>query len=149
MARLRFQYTKVGAWLDNVSDELIDDGFFACVGIAIGGPWAIIGIAGGAMRLLANVLQWEEMIRLGQGGSAYAFRFWFESEEATPDDVYSKRSPLYYFRATGRRDSFVFGWMVLLLVGVPHGVVVWGTINGALIFSMMLMHLVLRRRRRR
>ncbi len=147
IARLRFQFTKSGAWLDNVSDEIVDDGFIACVGIAIGGTWMLIAIVGASMRFLANALQWEEMVRLGHGGSAYAFRFWFENEEATPEEVYGRKSALYYFRACGRRDSFVFGWMILLLVGLPQGVVVWGTASGTLIFTMMMMHLVLRRRR--
>lgn len=144
MARLRFQFTKSGAWLDNIFDEIVDDTFIACVGIAIGGPWAIIGIAGGAARFLAVALQWEEMIRKGAGGSAYAFRFWFESDESTPDEVYGKRSALYYVRALGRRDTFVFGFMVLLLARVPQGVTVWGAATGAINLTLMLLHVVLR-----
>jgi len=144
MARLRFQFTKSGAWLDNIFDEIVDDGFIACVGIAIGGPWVIVGIAGGAARFLAVALQWEEMVRKGRGGSAYAFRFWFESDEATPDEVYGKRSGLYYVRALGRRDTFVFAFMVLLLARVPAVVTVWGAATGAINLSLMLAHLVLR-----
>ena len=145
MARLRFQFTTSGAWLDNVFDEIVDDSFIACVGIAIGGPWAIVGIAGGAARFVAVALQWEEMVRKGKGGSAYAFRFWFESDDASPDDVYGKRSALYYVRALGRRDTFVFGFMVLLIAGVPYGVTVWGAATGAINLSLMLAHVVLRR----
>lgn len=146
MARLRFQFTTSGAWLDNVFDEVVDDSFIACVGIAIGGPWMWIGIAGGAARFLAVALQWEEMVRKGKGGSAYAFRFWFEQEEQTADDIYGKRSPLYYVRATGRRDTFVFGWMVLLLARVPQGVTVWGAATGAVNLTLMLLHVALRER---
>ena len=113
LARLRFQFTKSGAWLDNIFDEIVDDTFIACVGLAIGGPWAVVGVCGGAARFLAVGLQWDEMIRKRTGGSAYAFRYWFERDEATPDDVYGRRSATYYVRALGRRDTFVFGFMVL------------------------------------
>jgi phosphatidylglycerophosphate synthase len=143
MARLRFQFTKSGAWLDNIFDEIVDDTFIACVGIAIGGPWMWVGIAGGAARFLAVALQWEEMIRRGKGGSAYAFRYWFEGEETSADEVYGKRSALYYVRALGRRDTFVFGFMVLLLARVPFVVTIWGAATGAINLSLMLAHLVL------
>nr|MBA2539353.1 CDP-alcohol phosphatidyltransferase family protein [Deltaproteobacteria bacterium] len=145
MARLRFQFTTSGAWLDNIFDEIVDDGFIACVGIAIGGPWMWVGIAGGAARFLAVALQWDEMIRRGKGGSAYAFRFWFESEESSADDVYGKRSALYYFRALGRRDTFVFGFMVLCLARVPFVVTIWGAATGAINLSLMLAHVALRK----
>lgn len=146
MARLRYQFTTSGAWLDNVMDEVVDDAFVACVGIAVGGPWAIVGIAGGAARFLANALQWEEMLRRGKGGSAYAFRYWFEREDASPDEVYGRRSALYWFRAIGRRDTFVFAFMLLLLANLPIVVVVWGAANGAVILAPMLAHVALRGR---
>ncbi len=145
MARLRFQFTTSGAWLDNIFDEIVDDSFIACVGIAIGGPWMWVGIAGGAARFLAVALQWEEMIRRGKGGSAYAFRFWFESEESSADEVYGKRSALYYVRALGRRDTFVFGFMVLLLARVPFVVTIWGAATGAINLSLMVAHVALRK----
>lgn len=143
MARLRFQFTKSGAWLDNVFDEVVDDAFIACCGLAAGGVWAWIGVAGGAARFLANALQWVEIYKMGSG-SAYAFRFWFEAPDATADDVYGKRSALYYVRALGRRDSFVFAFMILLLARQPQAVAVWGAANGAVILGLMLAHQVLR-----
>ncbi len=144
IARLRFQFTKSGAWLDNVMDEIVDDAFVACVGIALGGPWAIVGIAGGSARFIANALQWDEMLRRHKGGSAYSFRYWFEREDSTPDDVYGRRSSLYWFRATGRRDTYVFAWMLLLFVNLPIAVVVWGALNGLAVLAPMLAHVVLR-----
>ncbi len=145
MARLRFQFTKSGAWLDNIFDEIVDDTFIACCGIAAGGIWTYVGIAGGAARFLAVALQWEEMIRRGKGGSAYAFRFWFESEESSADDVYGKRSALYYVRALGRRDTFVLGFCILCIARIPFVVTIWGAATGALNFSLMAAHIALRK----
>ena len=102
------------------------------------------GIQPGAARFLSVALQWEEMIRRGKGGSAYAFRYWFEGEETTADDIYGKRSPLYYFRALGRRDSYVLGFMLLLLARQPFVVTIWGAATGALNLSLMILHVILR-----
>jgi phosphatidylglycerophosphate synthase len=146
MARLRFQFTKSGAWLDNIFDEIVDDTFIACVGIAIGGVWTWIGIAAGASRFIAVALQWEEMVRKSLGGSAFAFRYWFEGEESTADDLYGKRSPTYYVRALGRRDTYCLGWMILLCARVPHAVPVWGGVTGAINFTLMALHVALRKR---
>lgn len=146
MARLRFQFTKSGAWLDNIFDEIVDDTFIACVGITIGGAWTWIGIAAGASRFVAVALQWEEMVRKSLGGSAFAFRYWFEGEQATADDVYGKRSPTYYLRATGRRDTYCLGFMIALIARVPHVIPVWGGITGAINFTLMALHVVLRKR---
>jgi len=147
IARLRFQFTTSGAWLDNVMDEVIDDLFVASIGIAVGGVWMIVGIAGGGARLLANIIQWEEMVYLGSGGSAWVFRYWFEKADASADEVHGRKSALYWFRALGRRDTFVFGWMILVLVGLPQVVVIWGAANGLTILAPMLAHVVLRPRR--
>ncbi len=144
MARLRFQFTRTGAWFDNVFDEIVDDLFIACVGIALGGPWFYVGVIGGAARFVAVALQWEEMIRRGKGGSAYAFRFWFESEQSSADEVWGQRSALYYIRAMGRRDSYVFGYMVLCLARVPFVVTIWGAATGAINAVLMGLHLALR-----
>jgi phosphatidylglycerophosphate synthase len=145
MARLRFQFTKSGAWLDNVFDEIVDDTFIACVGIAAGGPWTYVGIAAGAARFLAVALQWQEMLAKKLGGSAFAFRYWFERADASADDVYGKRSATYYLRALGRRDTFVFGFMILLIVRRPEIVTIWGGVTGAINLTLMLLHVILRR----
>jgi len=148
MARLRYQFTRSGAWLDNIFDEIVDDGFIACVGIAIGGAWTYLGIIGGAARFLAVALQWQEMVRRHLGGSAFAFRYWFESEQATADDVYGKRAASYYLRALGRRDTYALGFMVLLCARVGEGVTIWGLVPGGINLCLMIAHLILRPRTR-
>jgi hypothetical protein len=148
LARLRFQFTKVGAWLDNVLDEVVDDLFVAVMGIVAGGWWMWIGIAGGAGRFIATALQWEEAARLTGSGSASAFRYWFESYEATPDEVWDRKSVLFWVRALGRRDTYCLVFMILCLAGQPQAVAVYGAIPGVITFVLMVLHLLLRGRRR-
>ncbi len=145
LARLRFQFTQIGGWLDNILDEIVDNVFIACAGIAAGGPWAYVGIAGGAARFIANALQWIEIRRMGSN-SAFAFRFWFEADVASADDAYGRRSALFWVRAMGRRDSFVFAFMLFMLAGLPQGVAVMGAAIGAVLLALMLAHQVLKRR---
>ena len=54
LARLRFQYSKLGQWLDNLSDDIVDNLFIAAAGYGIGGDlvparlrrrgWAFAGV---------------------------------------------------------------------------------------------------------
>src|ERR1051326_7307274 len=37
LARLRYQYSKLGQWLDNLSDDIVDNLFIAAAGYGIGG----------------------------------------------------------------------------------------------------------------
>ncbi len=145
LARLRFQYTQIGGWLDNILDEIVDNAFIACAGIAAGGVWTYVGIAGAAARFLSNALQWIEIRRMGSN-SAFAFRYWFESDVESADDAYGRRSALYWVRSLGRRDTFVFVFMLFMLAGLPQGVAVVGAAIGAVLLTLMLLHQVLKPR---
>ena len=54
LARLRFQYSKLGQWLDNLSDDVVDNLFIISAGYLVGGAWLWVAIAAAAARLLNN-----------------------------------------------------------------------------------------------
>jgi phosphatidylglycerophosphate synthase len=149
LARLRFQYSKLGQWLDNLSDDLVDNLFIAACGLHLGGPWAIAGVAAAAGRVLTSLIIYADVYRRTGTGDVFAFRYWFEAEKATPDAVYDPRSPLTWLRAMGRRDTFVFAWMVACLAGVPHWVVGHGAAIAAANLAVILAHLAITATRRR
>jgi phosphatidylglycerophosphate synthase len=146
IARLKFKFTKLGAWLDNILDEVVDNSFIAVIAIAAGGVWMWIGVAGAAMRFTSNALQWLEQYRLTGSGSAAAFRFWFESADAKPEEIWDRRSLSYWFRALGRRDTYCLIFMILCLVGLPSGVAVYGALPGLVNFVLVVLHQFLRPR---
>jgi hypothetical protein len=146
LARLRFQFTKSGAWLDNILDEVVDDLFVVVMGFVAGGPWVWVGLVGGGGRLLATAIQWEETARVVGSGSAWAFRYWFESYSDDASQVWNRKSIGYWLRAFGRRDTYCLVFMILCLFNLPQAVAAYALVPGGLTLVLMLLHVVLRNR---
>lgn len=123
LARLRFQYSKLGQWLDNVSDDIVDNTFVICVGYAIGGVWLSIAIAVAAGRVLAAIATYIDVYRRTGTGDVFAFRWFFEKADAAAEDVYDPKAITTWLRSLGRRDTYVFLWAVACIAGFPYWVV--------------------------
>lgn len=148
LARLRFQYSKVGQWLDNLSDDIVDNLFIAAVGAGLGGIWQWLGIAAALGRVLVSVTTYVSVYRRTGTGDVFAFRWWFESDKATADDVYDPTSPITWLRTFGRRDTYVFVWMIALCGGLPIWVIVHGLVIAAVNVSLLALHFTVFRHRR-
>jgi phosphatidylglycerophosphate synthase len=140
LARLRYQYSKLGQWLDNLSDDIVDNLFIIAVGYALGGVWQWLGLAAGCGRVLVSLIEYAAVYRRTGTGDVFAWRFWFESETATADEVYKPTSPKTWFRSFGRRDTFVFVWMIACLVGWPYWVVVHGLAIAVVNLTLLALH---------
>jgi phosphatidylglycerophosphate synthase len=149
LARLRFQYSKLGQWLDNLSDDIVDNLFIAACGLHLGGPWLYVGLAAAGGRVLTSLVIYIDVYRRTGTGDVFAFRYWFETDKATPDAVYDPRSPLTWLRSMGRRDTFVFVWMIACLAGFPHWVVGHGALIAAVNLSILVVHFIAMRSRQR
>lgn len=148
LARLRYQYSKLGQWLDNLSDDIVDNAFLIAVGIALGGAWQWLGLAAAGGRLTVALATYVDVYRRTGTGDVFAFRWWFETGKATADDIYDPSSPVTWLRSLGRRDTYVFVWMVVLLVGVPWWVVCHGLAIAAVNVSLLVLHVTVFRNRR-
>lgn len=146
LARLKKQYSKVGQWLDNLADDVLDNAFVLCAGIGAGGPYAALGVLGAGGRWFCAACTYLEVYRATGSGDVYAFRWWFERDKQSVDEVYDTRSLLTWVRALGRRDTYVFAWMLLCLGGFAKGVVIWGAVLGVVYAGLMLAHLANRTR---
>jgi phosphatidylglycerophosphate synthase len=140
LARLRFQYSKLGQWLDNLSDDVVDNVFLAAIGFGIGGVWGWLGLAAGCGRLIVSLVEYLDVFRRTRTGDVFAFRFWFERDKQTADEVYDPTSPLTWIRSFGRRDTFVFAWMIACLVGFPYWVVAHGLLIAAVNLVLLALH---------
>lgn len=145
LARLRFQYSKLGQWLDNLGDDIVDNAFIACASLGIGGPWAWIGCAAAAGRVLVSLAQYVVVFRRTGTGDVFAFRWWFEREKQTADEVYDPRSPVTWIRSLGRRDTYVFVWMIVCLAGFPHWIVGHAAAIAAVNLTLLVLHLTVYR----
>jgi len=148
LARLRYQYSKLGQWLDNLSDDIVDNLFLVAIGHGLGGIWAWLGAAAGCGRVLVSLATYLDVFRRTGTGDVFAFRFWFESDKVTADDVYDPKSPITWIRSFGRRDTFVFAWMIACLAGFPYWVVGHGLVIAAVNIALLLLHFTVFRGRR-
>ena len=148
LARLRYQYSKLGQWLDNLSDDIVDNLFLVAVGAGLGGVWRWLGLAAAGGRVLVAASTYLSVYRRTGTGDVFAFRWWFETDKATADEVYDPRSPVTWLRSLGRRDTYVFVWMVALLCGFPQWVVSHGLAIAAVNVSLLILHVTVFRHHR-
>lgn len=148
LARLRFQYSKLGQWLDNMSDDIVDNAFIVASGYALGGVWLYLGIAAASGRVLNSVVQYVDVYRRTGTGDVFAFRFFFESDKVTADDVYDPKAISTWLRSFGRRDTYVFLWMIACVAGFPLWVVLHGLVIAAVNDGLLLLHFTVYRHKR-
>ncbi len=144
LARLRYQGSKLGQWLDNVTDDVLDVAFIACAGFALGPPWQWVTLVASLARALAQVGVYHEVYRRHGTGDVYKFRIWYEKDVGTSDEVYDKKKLATWGRSLGRRDTYVFAWAVLCAFGQLQVVCVWGIVLAAAISGFFALHLVFR-----
>lgn len=147
LARLRYQYSKLGQWLDNLSDDIVDNLFLAAVGFGIGGIWMWLGLAAAIGRVLVSLSTYADVYRRTGTGDVFAFRFWFEKQEASHDEIYDPKAITTWLRSLGRRDTFVFIWMIACVVGFPYWVIGHGLVISAVNVALHAAHWVLQARR--
>lgn len=141
LARLRYQFSKLGQWLDNVLDDVVDTALMVGLGFAAGGSlWPWVGGAAAAGRVFTQLTLYWQVTRAG--GRFWDFRWWFETDVSSMDEVYDPTSPLAWARSLGRRDVYLFAWAVLCVAGVPVGAVGYAAVMSAVFVCMTLIHLV-------
>lgn len=140
LARLRYQYSKVGQWLDNLSDDIVDNVFIICAGAGIGGVWLWLGVAAACGRWLVSIVTYVSVYRATGTGDIFAFRWWFERGAQTADDVYDPKAITTWLRSFGRRDTYVFVWMLACLANFPYWVVGHGLVIAAVNVSILVLH---------
>ena len=93
LARLRYQYCKLGQWLDNLSrrhrrQRVLHRG--RPRRSAASGSGSALAAACG--RLLVSLVDVRRRLPRTGTGDVFAFRWWFESDKATADDVYDPKA---------------------------------------------------------
>jgi 1L-myo-inositol 1-phosphate cytidylyltransferase / CDP-L-myo-inositol myo-inositolphosphotransferase len=118
LARVRFQQSKIGEWLDTV----VDDGLNVCLTLATGAGlwrargqvvWLALGAAGAAMLATYSAVAYRTLLRQGAGGDFLRIKWWFnkgKDSKALASAPMSLSSLVY---SLGRRDLFCFVWLVL------------------------------------
>lgn len=142
LARVRFQQSKLGEWLDTFIDEALNIALFAATGVGLwqqsGSLLALsVGLAAASMYVFYDVVALVELARQGQGGEILHIRWWLAGDvdmKARTGSQTGKKSGdlLVFVHSLGRRDLFVFAFVLYALAGVPflallHGSLIAGT----------------------
>ncbi len=141
LARVRFQQSAIGEWLDTVVDDALNLALFAALGV---GMWrasgSVVTLAAGlgatAMLLTYNAVAYRELLRQGEGGEVLKVRWWF-ARGADFKELASSGAKRYLL-ALGRRDFFLFAWVVLSALGQMWLVLVWAVIVAGINFTVAL-----------
>jgi phosphatidylglycerophosphate synthase len=156
LARVRFQQSAIGEWLDTI----VDDGLNFSLAVATGvGLWRashqsaylIVGLVSGGMLLFYNAVAYRELVRQGEGGEVLKIRWWFmrgKDLKSALAQAGSSRGPgpMRLVMTMARRDFFVLAWLILALVGLPQVISVYIFLIAASCAATALLQLVLRPR---
>lgn len=131
LARVRFQQSAIGEWLDTIVDDALNFLLFAAVGI---GSWRAtgarldlaVGIGAALAMATYNFVAYRELVRQGEGGEVLKVRWWF-ARGGSLKGMYDGRklSPSRMLMALGRRDFFLFAWLVFAAVGLRRLIVLY------------------------
>jgi len=139
LARVRLQQSAVGEWLDSLIDDGLNIVIFAALGIgfyrATGvGLYLAAGVAAAAIHLLYDAVALSEILRQGEGGEMIKVRWRLTGKQNMKTRLRQGRSSLMTMLFTmGRRDFFIFAFLIYALVGLPkltllHALFISGTL---------------------
>jgi phosphatidylglycerophosphate synthase len=134
ISRLKYIRSRVGEWLDQVIDDVVNVGFFVAVGWALyraGSTIALpVAIAGTAMHIIYQMALYVALITRGGGSGSVANIRW--PGQMDPHAPASNRHPHPSIRTvketlemTGRRDFFTFLYLPAALLGVTEVALIW------------------------
>jgi len=125
LARVRFQQSALGEWLDTMVDDGLNIVLFACIGVGVfratGNPWALAaGLFNAALHVWYDVIAYRELRLQGEGGEVIKVRWRLAGSADMKTRVAAgKRDPLVAVHSLGRRDFFILAFLVYALLGVP------------------------------
>lgn len=150
VARLRFLSSKFGMWLDNVSDDVIDNLFLAMLAVGIGGIWLPLGLVAAGLRSYCALMIHLDVARRGRPGDIMSFKWFFDTEgEDLADRFETSLSVRQLVRSSGRRDFYILLWSATCVAGVPVVGLMFGIGVSVGYFGLAVAHVVVTRHARR
>jgi len=138
LARVRFQQTSLGEWLDTIVDDFLNLAIVLAVGVALWRKGAPLGdfkdikvgnvlsalnggtfldmkmaLAAAGMLLFYNVVAYRELVKQGEGGEVLKIRWWFAYGQSLKSMSGAGSGALKALLMIGKRDFFIFSWLVL------------------------------------
>jgi phosphatidylglycerophosphate synthase len=125
LARVRFQQSAIGEWLDTIVDDGLNIVIFAAIGVGLyrggGSPLVLCaGLAAAVMHLVYDAVALNEIRRQGEGGEIIKVRWRITGRSNMKTRLSEgKGNPLIALYSLGRRDFFVLAFLIYALLGLP------------------------------
>ncbi len=151
LARVRFQQSRLGAWLDTFVDDVLNVSMTVAAGVGVwraGGSRAALacGLAGGAMLVLSNLIIMRDMRRQQASGDLMDMVWWFSGGRKLGASSATQGKPgvgTFLFQL-GRRDAAIFVWLLFGLSDRLVLVLVMAVVIALSWFVASLVQLVVR-----
>jgi phosphatidylglycerophosphate synthase len=133
ISRLKYIRSRLGEWLDQVLDDLVNLGFFAAASWVLwqaGSTLAlIIGIIGVTTHLLYQFALYTALVTRGGGSGSVTSIQWRSTRPVNASHRIDSRTPFMVVKETveiaGRRDFFTFFYIPMILLGLPEVALAW------------------------
>ena len=125
LARVRFQQSAIGEWLDTLVDDGLNIAIFACLGIGLNratGSTLLLsaGLIASLMHIVYDIVALNEVRRQGEGGEIIKVRWRLTGSDNMKTRLSSTGvSPLIVLYSIGRRDFFILAFLAYALIGLP------------------------------
>jgi phosphatidylglycerophosphate synthase len=155
LARLRLQSSKLGEWLDSMTDEISTFSLLAGLGIGLyrdhAGPlWLAVGIGGALVGALTVARLYIDLHRLGLPIDSAQFPWWFSKPASAAPEPRTRLGALAHgFTYLIRRDANVTGVALLLLFGLRRLAISLVALGAAIGAAVTIAHYVITASRRR
>jgi phosphatidylglycerophosphate synthase len=132
LSRLKYLRSRLGEWLDQVGDDLVNLGYFVAVGLALREAGSLLAApitwAGVVAHLIYQAALYTALLTRGGGsGSVTSIRWWGQpSPEAKGRESRSRLVRL--MEDAGRRDFFVFLYLPCALLGIDLLALAWSAV---------------------
>jgi phosphatidylglycerophosphate synthase len=153
LARVRFQQSAIGEWLDTVVDDATNLAIMSSMGVGLwraglGWPAAAIASLACGMYLVYNVISYRELVRQRLGGDLLKIRWKLARGRDMKSMVggdggtggVASAGGLARIRrallALGRRDAIIFGWLVLAVLNLLPLALIWAFLMSLSVFVM-------------
>ncbi len=124
LARVRFQQSAIGEWLDTLVDDGLNIAIFAALGIGFyratgSNLFLSAGLVASLMHIVYDFVALTEIRRQGEGGEIIKVRWRLTGSDNMKTRLTKTRAnPMIVLYTMGRRDFFVFIFLVYALLGL-------------------------------
>ena len=150
IARLKFQSSRIGEWLDTVTDDVVNASMTLGLGLGISATtgssvYAVLSIVAVVLHLSYAGVVYHYLITQARTGFALDFKWWFEDGNTQANTFHDKMSVMDTLKLMVRRDFFVFLFFVLCAVNVPVVALAFASAGAVVVFVLGVLQTVMTR----